>query len=149
MIQKSWVAMQMQLLLTAFGASSMVAGYSVIDAWGTRTSGGWASFTAWLIVIDSVVFLAVARVSAGPALWDQILHAKTPTTIAGLLGVIAFTVFVWALSYNPVASVTAFRECSVLFGTLIGVSLLKESFSLKKFFCVFLIAGGLVVIALK
>jgi drug/metabolite transporter (DMT)-like permease len=146
-IERSFRPVQVQFLLAALGASLMVASYSVVDAWGTRISAGWASFTAWLIVIDSVSFLAIARVAQGPTLWDEIFHAKTPIIIAGLLGAIAFAVFIWALSQNPVANVTAFRECSVLFGTLIGVSLLRESFSRTKLFCALLIVGGLVIVA--
>ncbi len=139
-----------QSLLAALTASMMVAGYSVADAWGARAGAGWSSFTAWLIVIDSLTFLAVARLIRGPKLWSECAAAKTPTLIAGVLGVVAFAVFVWALSYNPVASVTAFRECSVLFGAVIGVLFLRERYTASKLVCVCLIATGLVAIgALK
>jgi drug/metabolite transporter (DMT)-like permease len=37
-------------------------------------------------------------------------------------------------SFNPVANVTAFRECVVLFGALIGVTVLRERFSARKLF---------------
>jgi drug/metabolite transporter (DMT)-like permease len=139
--------LQVRSLLAALGASLMVAGYSVVDAWGAHSSVGWASFTAWLIVIDSVAFLLIARLIQGPTLWSECVRAKTETLIAGMLGVTAFAVFIWALSHNPVANVTAFRECSVLFGALIGMTLLKERFTLQKLCCVSLITAGLVLIA--
>ncbi len=138
---------QLRLLLAAVTAGLMVAAYAVVDAWGTRAGSGWGSFTAWLIVIDSVGFLAVARWLEGPAIWSKMAWARARTLIAGVLGLASFTVFVWALSFNPVANVTAFRECSVLFSTLIGVTVLGEPLSLKKLVSVALISVGLIAIA--
>jgi len=50
-------------LLAAICAAAMVAGYSVIDAAGTRQAEGWGSFTAWIIVLDSMTFFTVAGVA--------------------------------------------------------------------------------------
>jgi drug/metabolite transporter (DMT)-like permease len=143
------LAQQLRFLLAALGASLMVAGYSVIDAWGARTGAGWQSFTTWLIVIDSLTFLWVARLIQGPSLWSECVRAKAQILIAGILGVVAFAIFLWALSYNPVANVTAFRECSVLFGAVIGMTLLRERFTPKKLFCTSLIAAGLILIVIR
>jgi drug/metabolite transporter (DMT)-like permease len=68
--------------------------------------------------------------------------------IASLLGLTAFTLFLWMLSSNSAACVIAFRESSVLFGTIIGLAALKEVISLRKLLCVSLIAAGLIAIAL-
>jgi uncharacterized membrane protein len=46
-----------------------------------------------------------------------------------------------------VASVVAFRECSVLFATLIGVLMLKEHVSYRKFLSIVLVVIGLIVVA--
>jgi drug/metabolite transporter (DMT)-like permease len=146
-VQQAASPLQPRLLPAALCAGLMVAAYSVVDAWGVRAGAGWASFTAWLIVIDSLGFLAVARLVEGPRLWSAWAAASGQTIIAGLLGVTAFAIFVWALGSNPVASVTAFRECSVLFGALIGMTLLRERFTPRKLACVGLIAAGLIGIA--
>ncbi|NPU12838.1 EamA family transporter [Bradyrhizobium sp. 83002] len=132
----------------AVSAAAMVAAYSVVDGAGTRQIEGWASFTVWLIVLDSVVFFGVATALQGPAILSDIRNALLPVLVAGALGVISFAVFLWALSRNPIASVVAFRECSVLFATLIGVLFLKERPTPRRLCCAALIAGGLVVIAL-
>jgi drug/metabolite transporter (DMT)-like permease len=134
-------------LLAATCASVMVAGYSVVDALGTRSASGWSSFTAWLIVLDSLSFFAVARVIRGPRIWMEVREAKGTTIAAGILGVSSFAILLWALSRNPVASVVAFRECSVLFAALIGVLLLKEKVSGKNLFSITLVAVGLIVVA--
>ncbi|MGJ5078398.1 EamA family transporter [Bradyrhizobium sp. HKCCYLS3013] len=129
-------------------AAALVAGYSVVDAAGTRQTEGWASFTVWMIVLDSVVFFLVAMMLRGPALVLEIRDARTPVLIAGTLGLTSFVVFLWALSRNPIANVVAFRECSVLFATLIGVLFLKERATPQRLCCAALIAVGLVIVAL-
>ena len=135
-------------LLPAALAGLTVAAYSIVDAWGIRLSGNWASFTAWLVVVDSLVFLVAARLVQGPSLWTDCARAPGRIVIASVLGLAAFTVFLWALSWNSAASVIAFRECSVLFGTAIGVFVLKERLTIVKAACVTLIAAGLFAIAI-
>jgi drug/metabolite transporter (DMT)-like permease len=137
----------LRTLLAAAGASVTVAGYSVVDALGTRSASGWSSFTAWLIVLDSISFFAVARAIRGPLIWAEIRDAIGTTIVAGALGVSSFAVLLWALSRNPVASVVAFRECSVLFAVLIGVRLLKEEVSYKNILSISLVAIGLIIVA--
>jgi drug/metabolite transporter (DMT)-like permease len=140
-------SLHLRTLLAAAGASVMVAGYSVVDALGTRSASGWSSFTAWLIVLDSLSFFAVARVIRGPQIWMEVRGAKRTTIAAGVLGVSSFAILLWALSRNPVANVVAFRECSVLFAALIGVLLLKEKISGKNLLSIALVAIGLIVVA--
>ncbi|MCL8488716.1 MULTISPECIES: EamA family transporter [Bradyrhizobium] len=129
-------------------AAAMVAAYSVVDAAGTRQAAGWASFTAWIIVLDSLVFLLVAAIRRGKVLFAEIRTAYVSVVIAGLLGLTSFAVFLWALSRNPIANVVAFRECSVLFASLIGIVVLKEKATLWRATCAALIASGLVWIAM-
>jgi drug/metabolite transporter (DMT)-like permease len=138
-------SLHVRTLLAA--ASVMVAGYSVVDALGTRGASGWSSFTAWLIVLDSLSFFAVARAVRGPRIWAEVRGAKGTTIVAGILGVSSFAILLWALSRNPVASVVAFRECSVLFAALIGVLILKERISPKNLLSIALVAIGLIVVA--
>ncbi|CCE02037.1 EamA family transporter [Bradyrhizobium sp. STM 3809] len=135
-------------LWAAICAAAMVAGYSVVDASGTRQPEGWGSFTAWIIVLDSIVFFILAALYRGPEIWGELRHARLRVLVAGLLGLISFAVFLWALSRNPIANVVAFRECSVLFATLLGVSFLNERATLQRLGCAALIATGLVTIAL-
>jgi drug/metabolite transporter (DMT)-like permease len=112
-----------RLFVAAGAAGLMVAGYSVIDAYGTRVSGDWASYTAWLVALDSGSFFIVVRLIRGAQLWAALDRARGRTLMAGLLGIGSFAVFLWALSRSPVGAVSALRETSILFATLIGVFL--------------------------
>jgi drug/metabolite transporter (DMT)-like permease len=130
----------------ALSAGLMVAAYSVVDAYGVR-SAGWASFTAWLIVLDSLSFLCVARLVRGELIWRELMGNLTATIAAGLLGVSAFAIFMWALSRGAVAAVVAFRECSVLFAAIIGWLFLRDRPTVWRVISTLLIAAGLATIA--
>jgi drug/metabolite transporter (DMT)-like permease len=135
------------LLLAAASAGAAVACYSVIDAYGTRLSGSWFGFTVWLIVLDSFCFFAVSRVLRGPALWPELTAARLRVVVSGLLGLLSFCVFLWALSRNPVGPVTTIREGSVLFAMAIGILLHGEALSLRRLTGAVAILLALVLIA--
>ncbi|MGM4973904.1 DMT family transporter [Tardiphaga sp. 619_E2_N8_4] len=136
-----------KLILPALGASLMVAGYSVVDAYGVRLVG-WSAFTAWLIVLDSVAFLIIGSLLGGRVIWRQMGESWRTTTVAGILGLCSFGVFLWALNRNPVASVVAFRECSLIFATIIAFAILQERISIYRLAAVSTVAVGLFMIGM-
>ena len=136
------------LIAASAGAALAVACYSVVDAYGTRVAGDWISFTAWLIVVDNVTFLMVARATRGPTLWSALIAMKGRVVVSGLLGLVSFGVFLWALSRNPVGPISALRETSVLFAIAIGVLLHREQFSRHRLAAGCLIVVGILTIAM-
>jgi drug/metabolite transporter (DMT)-like permease len=136
------------LLLGAAGAGATVAAYSVLDSYGTRLFGDWFGFTCWLIVLDSFAFLALSRVLRGPVLWAELNTSRWRVIISGILGLLSFCVFLWALSRNPIGAVTTIRESSVLFAMTIGVLRHREPLSLRRLNGAILVLLALVVIAL-
>jgi drug/metabolite transporter (DMT)-like permease len=136
------------LLLGAAGAGATVAAYSVLDAYGTRLFGDWLGFTCWLIVLDSFAFLALSRISRGPALWSELNASRLRVIVSGILGLLSFCVFLWALSRNPIGAVTTIRESSVLFAMTIGVLRHREPLSLRRLNGAILVLLALIVIAL-
>lgn len=137
-----------RLLLAAAGAGLMVACYSVLDAYGTRLTGDWLSFTVWLVVLDSALFLLLTIELRGGALWPDMATSGVTIVISGILGLASFAVFLWALSRNPVGAVSALRETSVLFAGVIGILAHGEIFSARRGAAVLLIVIGIVTIAL-
>lgn len=141
-------AFNARLVGASAGAALAVACYSVIDAYGTRAAGDWISFTAWLIALDNMTFMLVARASRGAALWPALIAMKGRIVISGLLGLASFGVFLWALSRNPVGPVSALRETSVLFAIAIGVLAHRERFSAQRLAAGCLIVAGIGAIAM-
>ena len=137
------------LLAATAGAGLAVAAYSVVDSYGTRLSGNWVDYTAWLIVVDNVTFLLVARLVRGRALWVTLSAMKGRVIASGLLGLISFGVFMWALSRNPVGAVSALRETSVFFAILIGILLHREPLSARRIGAGLLIVAGILTIAVS
>lgn len=135
------------LLLMAAMAGAAVASYSTVDAYGTRLSGNWLGFTMWLIVLDSFTFLILGRVLRGRPLWAELHAARWRVLVSGVLGLMSFCVFLWALSRNAVGAVTTIRETSVLFAMAIGVVLHRESLSPRRITGAVLIFAAIVVIA--
>ena len=68
--------------------------------------------------------------------------------VFGLLGLLSFCVFLWALSRNPVGSVTTIRENSVLFAMAIGTLVHGETLSLRRLTGAIAVLIALIAIAL-
>lgn len=131
----------------AIAAGVMVAGYAVVDAYGTRLAGDWLSFTAWLVFIDGCTFFLLILMVQGRNLPKQLWHDRVRTAVSGVLGAGSFGVFLWALSRSPVGPVAALRESSVLFAALIGMVWYGEVLSPYRLSAAALIVVGLTLIA--
>jgi len=138
-----------RIWLSTIAAGLAVAGYSVVDAYGARIDGAWASFTAWLIICDSVCFAGLIYAIEGNRLWTGLANNRARIAMSGFLGVTSFGVLIWALSHSPVGPVAALRESSVLFATLIGIVVLGENRSPHRFAAAIVITIGLAVIGLS
>lgn len=134
--------------LAAVGAAALVsllaATYAVIDAKGVRLSD-WMGYTAWLMVFDGAVFIALTAGMRGGRLWQALSAAPWQTLISGILGVASFGVFLWALGRGAVGGVVAVRETSALFAVLIGVVVLKERLTGRRVLALTLVFGGVVI----
>jgi drug/metabolite transporter (DMT)-like permease len=136
-----------RLLLAALVAGTAVAAYSAVDAYGVRLAGDWLSFTAWLITCDAGTFVAYCLLTrpgaarAWRADWERILAS-------GVLGLVSFGVFLWALGRAQVGAVSALRETSVMLAAMLGVLVLRERPSRARFVSAFLVTAGAMLIAL-
>ncbi len=136
------------LLIAALAAGLTVAGYATVDAYGTRLAGNWASFTAWLVVIDSGSFVLFMHAVQGRHLWNTLWCHRGRTLVSGLLGIGSFAVFLWALSRGTIGSVAALRESSVLFAAIFGIVFYGEQLSVHRLGAAALIVIGLMTITI-
>jgi drug/metabolite transporter (DMT)-like permease len=127
------------LLSGAAGTGATVAAYSVVDGYGTRLFDDWLGFTSWLIMLDSLAFLALSRILTGPVLWAELKASRWRVLVFGFLGL---------LSRNPIGAVTTIRESSVLFAVTIGVLRHREPVSPRRLRGGILVLLALVVTAL-
>ena len=130
---------------TLVGAS--VAVYSLLSGAGVRLSGNLLGFSAALEIASGVGFLGYAAVTRGRSFASSML-AIWPTCIgAGILSVVGYLTFLVAATYLPIGPVSAVRECSALFGVLIGVFVLKEPFGTARAAGALLMTLGIIVLA--
>jgi drug/metabolite transporter (DMT)-like permease len=81
-------------------------------------------------------------------LWSELSILRLRVLVSGIVGLLLFCVFLWALSRNPIGAVTTVRESSVLFAMTIGVLRHREPLSLRRLNDAILVLLALVVIAL-
>jgi drug/metabolite transporter (DMT)-like permease len=131
----------------ALACSATIATYSIIDGQGARTSGNALSFAMWLFVLESLVFFAIlARIGRGRALVQYIGVRLKGTAAGGFMSAVGYTIVLWAMTQAPLAAVSATRETSVLFATILGVWFLKERLKPRQWISAIGILAGLVVL---
>lgn len=126
----------------------LISIYSVID--GTAVKNGYAlpyvmtMFALVPFVISPFIFRQYnwARVK------DVLLKQPIRVPMAGVLGVLAYLMAVFAYSIAPLSYAGAVREVSVVFGALTGWWLLNERLGAIRVIGAFIIFGGIVMIAL-
>ena len=135
-------------MAAAVAAGGAVAAYSALDAFGVRLNGDWLSFTAWLVACDSGLFALCTIAARGRAAIVAWRAGWGRTLVSGLLGSVAFCVFLWALGRAEVGPVSALRETSMVFSALIGAVAFKERLGPARAFAVAMVLGGTLVLAL-
>ena len=65
--------------------------------------------------------------------------------LAGLFGLITYTTALYAFSIAPIAGLAALRETSVIFGAILAVFWLKESFGKRRIILAIILALGLIL----
>src|SRR5205823_10610192 len=68
--------------------------------------------------------------------------------LAGILSVAGYLAYLAAAQVLPLAPVSALRESSVIFGTVIGAILLKEGFAARRIAAAVMVTAGIIALAL-
>jgi phosphonate utilization associated putative membrane protein len=142
-------------LAFALANAVVIMTYTFIDGSGVRTAvaagGGALSYVMLLFVLDGVPYPAMVvlkRDAAGRrAILDYAKRRWPLAALGGAASIGSYAIALWAMTRAPVAAVSALRETSVLFATLLGAWLLKERLGAQRLAGAVVIVGG--VIALR
>jgi len=142
-------------LAYALANAVVIMTYTFIDGSGVRAavaSGASAlSYVLLLFVLDGVPYPALVvlrRDAAGRrAILDYAKRRWPLAALGGAASIGSYAIALWAMTRAPVAAVSALRETSVLFATLLGAWLLKERLGAQRLSGAMVIVGG--VIALR
>ena len=133
-------------IVFAVGTAAFIASYTVTDAMGARLSGDAVSYVAWLSILDGLPMLIAAAALRRAALARHLADRAWKSVAGGALQLTAYGLVVWALALAPMAAVSALRETSVLFATIIGVKLLGEPLGGRRIAAAALVAAGIMMI---
>lgn len=112
-------------LILSLGTGFCISVYSLVDGIGVRLSGNTLSYWAWGAFLH--IFIA------GFVGWRRrhilgVLPLKVWSIgiAGGMVSMTAYGLILYAKNFAPLGAVSALRETSVIFATLIGYFLLKE-----------------------
>jgi drug/metabolite transporter (DMT)-like permease len=133
----------------ALANAVVIATYTFVDGKGVRLTvaqGASAlSYVLLLFVLDGFPYPAMVVLKRDAAGRRAILdYAKKRWPLAALGGTASigsYAIALWAMTRAPVAAVSALRETSVLFATLLGAWLLKERLGAQR-----LAGAGVIVV---
>ena len=141
----------------ALANACVIASYTFVDGSGVRvaTAAGStaAAYVVLLFVLDGLPYPALVawrRGAAGrAAMWAYARRRWLLAMLGGLASIGSYWIALWAMTRAPVAAVSALRETSVLFATVLSVLVLKERFGLQRVLGAAVIVGGVVALRLS
>jgi phosphonate utilization associated putative membrane protein len=141
----------------ALANAVVIAAYTFIDGQGVRTAkaAGSSAFTyvVLLFVLDGIPYPAWVWWRRGAAERSAVLayaRQRWPlATLGGLASMGSYAIALWAMTRAPVAAVSALRETSVLFATLLSALVLKERLGAQRAAGAAVIVGGAIALRLS
>jgi drug/metabolite transporter (DMT)-like permease len=133
----------------ALATGISIAAYSFLGGLGVRSSASVLGFQAWLEILTGIGVLAFATIRRSGKIR---LFAQTSGSIgliAGVLSVGGYLAFLTAAKALPLAPIAALRECSLIFGAIIGAVLFREGFGIRRIVAASLVAAGVTAIAVR
>lgn len=116
----------------ALANAAVIAIYTIIDGHGARLAQDAWSYITWLFVVDALPFTLLVAYARRGTFVRAMYERRWRGLVGGGLSAAAYAISVWAMTKAPVALVASLRETSVLFATLIGVRILREKLSARR-----------------
>jgi drug/metabolite transporter (DMT)-like permease len=132
----------------AIATSISVAAYSFFGALGVRASADVLSFQAWLEIVTGLGMLSFVATRRWSEIGPFVRVSGCTGLLAGILSVAGYLVYLAAAKVLPLAPVSALRESSLIFGTVIGAILFKERFAARRLAAAIIVTCGVVALAL-
>ena len=135
-------------LMLACATGCFIAGYSVIDAIGTRIAGNAIAFYGVSTFSSAILFAIYLQITNPGVLFSFHKEARSTLIFGGTASYLAYVIVLWACLHAPVAIVSSLRETSLLFAIILGAVLLKEKITLFKMIMIASILCGIFLLRL-
>jgi drug/metabolite transporter (DMT)-like permease len=132
----------------AIATGISIAAYSFFGALGVRASADVLGFQAWLEILTGIGVVSFIAIRRGSAIGAFIRVHYPMGLLAGVLSVAGYLAYLAAAQILPLGPVSALRESSVIFGTVIGAIALREGFAARRIAAAIMVTSGVVALAL-
>lgn len=135
-------------LILALINAGVIAGYTLVDGLGVRKSGAPAAYTLWIFLLTGIPLAAWALNTRRRLFCDYIIRNWQVGVVGGVGTLASYGLALWAMTAAPIATVSALRETSILFGVVISAWVLKEHLTRVRIIAACIIAAGAMVLRL-
>ncbi|WP_020174767.1 DMT family transporter [Methyloferula stellata] len=133
--------MKRENLTAALTTGVFIALYSVIDGMGVRMAGDPFAYIAWMSSFFLLMPVYFVAMRGGGALVAP-LKAWAVALTGGVVALVAYGIVIYAMQHSPMGIVSALRETSVVFATLLGWFFLGEPLSWRRLAACLVITTG-------
>ena len=135
-------------LMLALINACVIAGYTLIDGLGVRKSGAPVAYTLWIFLLTGLPLAAWALATRRRDFCRYLGHHWRAGIIGGFGTIASYGLALWAMTSAPIATVSALRETSILFGVVISAFVLKEHLTRVRIVAACIIAAGAMLLRL-
>lgn len=135
-------------LILALINAAVIASYTLIDGLGVRKSGAPAAYTLWIFLLTGIPLATWAIATRRHELHRYLVRHWRPGIVGGVGTIASYGLALWAMTAAPIATVSALRETSILFGVVISALILKEHLTRMRIVAACIIAAGAMVLRL-
>lgn len=135
-------------LMLALINACVIAGYTLIDGLGVRKSGAPVAYTLWIFLLTGLPLAAWALATRRREFCRYLEHHWRAGIIGGFGTIASYGLALWAMTSAPIATVSALRETSILFGVVISAFVLKEHLTRVRIIAACIIAAGAMLLRL-
>jgi drug/metabolite transporter (DMT)-like permease len=135
-------------LILALINAGVIAGYTLVDGLGVRKSNAPAAYTLWIFLLTGIPLVAWALANRRNEFRDYVTRHWRVGMVGGFGAVASYGLALWAMTAAPIATVSALRETSILFGVVISALALKEHLTRVRIASACIIAVGAMILRL-
>ncbi len=133
-------------VVAAIATGLSIATYTVLDGVGVRAAHSTLGYICWLFILQGPVFPIVLVARRGRRTVADSRPVLAIGLLSGFVSIVAYGIVIWAQTRSNLASVSALRETSILFGALIGLVVFKERFGRQRIVGAALTVIGIVLL---
>ena len=148
---ESWRTGTLHLAPTALALANavIIVIYTLVDGVGARASGNPFSYTGWMILLTAAPVIIIWFLRQPKSMALSVRENFMRVLAGGACTFGSYGLALWAMTHAPIALVAALRETSVVFGTIIAATLLRENVSPLRYLAIMGVTAGAIAIKIS